>query len=51
MTTKLLRNQYAKMPGALFFSELTPPAEGATEEVKSVERFGRIHSIKEIRED
>ena len=29
-----LRNQYAKMPGASFFSELTPPAEGATEEVK-----------------
>ena len=29
-----LRDQYAKMPGASFFSELTPPAEGATEEVK-----------------
>lgn len=29
-----LREQYAKTPGASFFSELTPPAEGATEEVK-----------------
>jgi len=53
-----LRAQYAKMPSATFFSELTPPAEGATEEVKKAwkdlveyiqsKKLGKIEYFEQI---
>ena len=53
-----LRNQYAKMPSASFFSELTPPSEGATDEVKKAwkdlveyiqsKKLGKIEYFEQI---
>lgn len=53
-----LRAQYAKLPSATFFSELAPPAEGATEEVKKAwkdlveyiqsKKLGKIEHFEQI---